>query len=148
MKTLEEQLKSQIEKLTQKLADSRESFASWQKRVQEQETELARLQKAWAALNGMMDEPFTVDVPSVPLIRSVGQELVSSGKANIIMVDGIEYEIPTGYKIGKNSFGETAIIPQDVTMTAMAEPSKPVPVAEAIAPAEVSTGFDRPEDLL
>ena len=148
MKTLEEQLKSQIEKLTQRVADSRESLAHWQKTVQEQETELTRLQKAWAALNGMLDELFTVDVSKIPALCNVGQEIHSTGKDNVILVDGIEYEVPDGYEIGRNSFGEVSIVPKgQQTLPAMAEPSKPTTVVEVIAPAEVSANLDRPEDM-
>ena len=134
MKSLTDQLKIQIEKLNTKVTDSLGSLAYWEETVKEQSAELVRLRKALAALEGKPETPFTdLMAPNLSITtRHVGQELLTTGKANIAVVDGVEYEVPDGYEIGKNSFGETAIVPKGVTMAAMAEPTKPAPTTHGV----------------
>jgi hypothetical protein len=156
VKTLQDQLKSQIEKLTVKLADSRQSLVLWQERVAEQETELSRLQKAWAAMNGMLDDPFSaLDLAAVPVIstQEAGQFPTYSMKISQneyeTKLNGEKIILEPGFKIGKNSFGEDCIVPLDAAdYPTMSEPGKPDKKATSILPAvDTGIGFDDPRDL-
>ena len=144
-KSLKDQIKGQIESLTATLTESRASLVLWESTVRQEEAELRKLQGALASLDGTptpnIVQPIHIS-PGVSMIKKAAPGMHTE------TVEGISYEVPDGFEIGKNSFGEVSIIPKGQSLPAMEEPLKPGPVASSLPPVSGSEGFDRPEDLL
>ena len=147
MKSLTDQLKIQIEKLTVKLADSRESLTYWEITVDEQQTELWRLQNALAALEGKTETKFPELM--APQVAPMTYRMAAPPPSEMVTLNGEKIILEPGYKVGKNSFGEDCIVPLDAAdYPTMAEPTKPAPTTHGVILPATNETLDRPEDLL
>ena len=146
MKSLTDQLKIQIEKLNTKFADSMGSLAYWEETVKEQSTELVRLRKALAALEGKPETKFP-DLLAPQLAPMTVLQAPQNGNKAILR--GEEVLLEPGYKVGKNSFGEDCLVPLDAAdYPTMAEPTKPAPTTHGVVLPATNETLDRPEDML
>ena len=147
MKSLTDQLKIQIEKLSTKVGDSLQSLAYWEETVKEQTTELVRLRKALAALEGKPETKFPDLLAPQLAPMSVVQRPQNGNEATL---NGEKIILEPGFKIGKNSFGEDCIVPLDAAdYPKMDEPTKPISIhAYSVDLPSSTETLDRPEDLL
>lgn len=159
MDKLRDKICKEIQRLDVELKQADTDFVVAKVNLQAKQEEYRKLQGALKALDGQ--EPQTAAINgweshptthTMPLPVSQVANIPLSGNNNKVVIDGIEYEIEEGFEIGKNSFGETAIVKKGVSMPAMSEPSKPIKVTDLISSPgrAVSTeqAFDNPEDLL
>lgn len=151
MDKLRDKICKEIQRLDVELKQADTDFIVAKINLQAKQEEYRKLQGALKALDGQEPMAPTIEFSQASTPVPQVANIPLSGNNNKVVIDGIEYEIEEGFEIGKNSFGETAIVKKGVSMPAMSEPSKPIKVTDLISPSgAVSTeqAFDNPEDLL
>lgn len=167
-KTMIENLRDEVEVLTGQVAECQAKADLWNDRLFTAQQELNRAQNALAALEGTAPPkvyptvrmPLT-DAVSIESRRGKGQINISESreelapaaspvltKPNRVMFNGVEIELESGFRVGKNSFGEDVLIPQGMPdLPPMEEPTS-VRKPDFSLPA-VGSGdrFANPEDL-
>jgi len=116
------------------ILDGKNSSVSFQPSAVGSGTQIAQSMKNVSPFSLIPQNESRVETPAFP-------------GAHIETVDGIDYVIEPGFELGRNSFGEPAILPIGTVMPAMAEPTKPAPVADLLPLLDTQAGFDKPEDL-
>ena len=150
---LKAQMTEDLKRVQEKLATAREKYIAAKAKMEELGKQEHALQTALEIMTGEPRDTFYVPVPEPYASRSlatreVGRELRERGQAKIEVVDGVEYEVPDGFVLGKNSFGEISILPAGTTAIPMAEPTKPAPTTHGVILPATNETLDRPEDML
>jgi hypothetical protein len=149
---MKEQMTAELVSVRTELDRARVEMVAATARTAELERQELALQSALDILDGKNSsvtfQPSVVGsgIPGDMYTKNVSP-IPQNGPRNEV-VDGVEYEIPEGFEIGRNSFGEISIVPVGTVMPAMAEPTKPAPVADLLPLLDTQAGFDKPEDLL
>lgn len=130
------------EELTEAIAQRDEAirqFEYWSIRRTDSMQRVERLQAALDALEGRITMNTDVSTKSVPAplpfltgmnpakesISPVTPQIMTIGNTKTVQIDGQDFVLEPGFKLGKNSFGEDAIVPEDMLIQPMAEPSIP-----------------------
>ena len=145
MEQIKTKIQKEIENLTGEVSVAQAEYLRSQNDFERKKDELVKLKAALAALDGA-SALSVVPTSLIPTILSTplnGTPIES----RIEVVDGVKYEVPEGFEISKNSFGEVAIVPVGTQLPPMAEPTKPAANALESLPTGDET-FDSPEDLL
>lgn len=130
------------EELTEAIAQRDEAirqFEYWSIRRTDSMQRVERLQAALDALEGRMKteskQGFIPEwgpppqKPEYPIADAISMKSIPIASpaefSRVVKIDGQEFVLEPGFKLGKNSFGEDAIVPEDMLIQPMAEPSIP-----------------------
>lgn len=160
--------KSLLEKTQEELTDAiaqrdeaTRQFEYWSIRRTDSMQRVERLQAALDALEGRITMNLDVPKKSLPFLSGMNPVDAVSNKSippttwtpqttltgKTVQIDEQEFVLEPGFKLGKNSFGEDAIVPDDMPIQPMAEPSIPSNKIDFNFPSVEGEEFIDPEKL-